>query len=81
MIMMFSTESPVPPPGQFKMQFKVITTILLFFVAQTMATPSFQTSDDALKLARISCTLAFMVLSLLCKGPKLIMISCIYLRQ
>ena len=45
------------------MQFKVITTILLFFVAQTMATRtgSLQTRDDT--AAAKACTLAFMVLS------------------
>ena len=36
------------------MQFKAITTILLFFVAQTMATPSLQTREEA--AAAKSCT-------------------------
>ena len=38
------------------MQFQVITAILLFFVAQTMATPSFQTREDATPQR---CTLAY----------------------
>lgn len=50
-------------------------TILLFFVAQTMATPSLRTRDhDAQK----TCTLPFMVL---CQVPKVIMISCGHHRQ
>ena len=40
------------------MQFKVITIIVFFFAAQTMATPSLQTRDDATAAKR--CTLAFM---------------------
>ena len=44
---------------QFKMQFKVITTIVLFFVvAQTMATPTLQARDDAKTINK--CTLTFM---------------------
>ena len=59
------------------MQFIVITTILLFLVSQTVASPSLQTRDDA--AAAKSCMLAFMVLPVR-QGPKLIMISCGYLR-
>ena len=62
---------------KFKMQFKVITTILLFFVAQTMATPRLQTRDEATPK---TCTLAFTGM-ILCQGPKLIMITCGYLRR
>ena len=53
------------------MQFKVITTILLFFVAQAMGTPtgSLQTRDDAVA----SCALVFIVLCQL-EGLKLFMI-------
>ena len=40
------------------MQFQVITTILLFFVAQTMATPGLQTREDATGTFQ-SCTLAY----------------------
>ena len=48
------------------MQFKVITTIVLFFVALTMATPSLQTRDDA--AAAKNCALTLMVLR---QGTKL----------
>ena len=38
-------------PPEFKMQFKIITSVLLFFIAQTMATPNPKSSGDH------SCTL------------------------
>ena len=63
------------PPLRLKMQFQVITTsILLFFVAQTMAIPSLQTRDEARKL----CPLAFMVS---CQLNQLIIISCGHRRR
>lgn len=54
----------VPIIPQFTMQFTVIASILIFFVAQTIATPSPQTDQ-------LRCTSLSMVLR---RGSKLIMV-------
>jgi hypothetical protein len=63
------------PSSRIKMQFEVITTILFFFAAQTVATPNLQARDAA--IAAKLCSLAFMAL---CQGKLIMIISCDYLR-